>query len=446
MKARIRPIYFYPGKDEEFDIQLERLRDRFHSLSEFLDPVPLESGSFDRDQQENVEAVVFPQLLGEAYRQIDAFRRINLPILIITSEFGTLSMWDWEICSYLKSEGIRTIAPYNAEQVEILLQALAAKRQLSQGKFVVYQDNPGEGYQPSIFKRFYWWEEECVSRIRDIYGVEVIRTSFKDLGKRAREISNSRVTESIQRYPVPVVGVGEKGILDAYKLYLAIVEDLDRMGGVLACGINCLNESHFCNTTPCLAWNLLFEQRSLIWGCEADLLSMLTKYLIHAILKVPVMMTNVYPFLLGEAALKHEKIPQFPTVEEPENHVLLAHCGYMGVIPASFATEWTLRPKVLDIVNDNSVAIDARLPTGKVTLAKIDSTGRMMRLSSANLKGYAQYPGSHCLNGGVLEVPDGRALIRNLDSHHSILVGGDYLEEIELVSMVMSFETGRMTD
>jgi len=323
---------------------------------------------------------------------------------------------------------------------------LAVKRKLSQGKFVVYQDNPGEGFQASIFKRFFWWEEECLSRIRDIYGLEVIKTSFKDLGIRAREIPSSRVSEAIHRQSVPIVGVDKKGIQDAYKLYLAIVDDLDRMGGVLACGINCLNESHFCDTTPCLAWNLLFEQRSLIWGCEADLLSMLTKYLIHEILKVPVMMTNLYPFLLGDAALKHEKIPQFPIVKKSENHVLLAHCGYMGVIPASFATEWTLRPKVLDIVNDNSVVIDARLPKGKVTLAKIDSTVKTMRLSSADLKGYAQYPGSHCLNGGILEVPDGRALIRNLDSHHSILVGGDYLEEIELVSKVMPFETDRMTD
>ena len=54
------------------------------------------------------------------------------------------------------------------------------------------------------------------------------------------------------------------------------------------------------------------------------------------------MMTNLYPFLLGCAALKHERNPSFPHVEESENHTLAAHCGYLGVLPQSFSTEWTL--------------------------------------------------------------------------------------------------------
>ena len=129
----------------------------------------------------------------------------------------------------------------------------------------------------------------------------------------------------------------------AVKLYLAVRQDLDQDPSIRAAGINCLNESHFCDTTPCLAWNLLYEERGLIWGCEADTMSMITKYVLHKSLEAPIMMTNLYPFLLGNAALKHERIESFPEVaSEPENHVLVAHCGYMGVIPKSFATEWTL--------------------------------------------------------------------------------------------------------
>ena len=54
------------------------------------------------------------------------------------------------------------------------------------------------------------------------------------------------------------------------------------------------------------------------------------------------MMTNLYPFLMGEAALKHERIPYFPEMPDPQNHILVAHCGFFGVVPQSFATEWTL--------------------------------------------------------------------------------------------------------
>ena len=66
---------------------------------------------------------------------------------------------------------------------------------------------------------------------------------------------------------------------------------------------------------------------------------MITKYVLHKSLAAPIMMTNMYPFLLGNAALKHERIESFPQVDaEPENHILVAHCGYMGVIPQPFAT------------------------------------------------------------------------------------------------------------
>jgi hypothetical protein len=64
-------------------------------------------------------------------------------------------------------------------------------------------------------------------------------------------------------------------------------------------GINCLNKSHFSDTTPCLAWNLLYEEEKLIWGCEADTMAMLTKLILHRSLGVPIMMTNLYRFLLG---------------------------------------------------------------------------------------------------------------------------------------------------
>jgi hypothetical protein len=102
---------------------------------------------------------------------------------------------------------------------------------------------------------------------------------------------------------------------------------------------------------------------------------MLTKYLLHKSLGMPIMMTNLYPFLMGQAALKHERIPHFPPVEgNPDDYILAAHCGYLGVVPPSFATEWKLRSKVLAIVDNNATAIDARLPEGAMTLAKLHPT------------------------------------------------------------------------
>ena len=139
MKPRLVPLYFDPGCDDDFDVRLQQLRQLLEADAEFLEPVPL------GDSIPDCEAVLFPQLLGEAYRRLDDFRAIEQPILIITSEFGTVSMWDWEIISYLRSEGIPTVAPYELEQTRLLCKTLQVKRELGSTRFLVYQDNPGEG-------------------------------------------------------------------------------------------------------------------------------------------------------------------------------------------------------------------------------------------------------------------------------------------------------------
>jgi hypothetical protein len=211
---------------------------------------------------------------------------------------------------------------------------------------------------------------------------------------------------------------------------------LDADPTIRGLGINCLNESHFSDTTPCLAWNLLYEGDRLIWGCEADTVSMMTKYLLNKVLGQRVMMSNLYPFLMGQAALKHEGIPSFPDVDDPENHILAAHCGYLGVVPTSFAESWTLQPRVLAIVDPNATAIDARLPIGDVTLSKLDPTFDTISAVEADLRFYAQYEDSDCRNGAVIRVGDGPAYVEHLVSHHAVISTGHSLDRIKLMAAV----------
>jgi hypothetical protein len=421
MRARLVPLFFESAQDPDFARQVGILKNLLADVAEIGEPVALGAPLPDAD------AAVFPQMLGNAYRNVEQIRAISLPRLVITSEFGTVSMWDWEIDYYLRTKGVEMIAPYNLEQTQAICRALALKRELSQAHFMVYQDNPGEGFQASIFKRFYWWEDECNQRMATKFGVKVLKKSYKVLAGAAQQIPDAEalaVWQAWQNRPA-TDGLSQTALLAALKLYLALKQDIATDPQVVAAGTNCLNESHFSDTTPCLAWNMLFEDQGLIWGCEADTISMLTKYLVQKSLGVPVMMTNLYPFLMGMAALKHERIPSFPKVEsEPENYILAAHCGYLGVLPQSFATEWILRKKVLAIVNETASAIDARLPLGEITLAKIDPTFEKMLLVEGQIAGYAQFPGSDCLNGAVIKVRNGHRLMEQLPSHHYIITMG----------------------
>jgi len=442
MKARLAPLYLTAADDPDFAAQTLRLRELLVDVADVLEPLPLGAELPDAD------AVLFPQLVGDAYRRVGELRALGLPILVLTSEFGTMAMWDWEIISYLRGEGVETLAPYSLEAARTACCALAARRQLREGRFLVYQDRPGEGgFQPGIFKRFYWWEDECAERMRDVFGLTIVKRSFEDLGARAKAIPDDAARDEWERLrgTVPLGEITERATLSALKLYRAVRDDLDAEEGVLAAGINCLNESSFSDTTPCLAWNLLYRERDLIWGCEGDTVSMLTKFLLHRSLRRPVMMSNLYPFLMGQAALKHERIPEFPPVDgPPEDYVLAAHCGYLGVVPQPWATEWKLRGKVLAIVDDNATAIDARLPTGPLTLAKLAPTFESLVVAEGELTGYGGYPGSDCLNGALIRVPDGHALMRGLPSHHSLLMVGHDPAGLELVGSVFGLSIDRV--
>ncbi len=435
MKANVVPVYFKPADRSEFDEQLKILKEQLADVAEFSKPVPLGSKLPD------AEAVIFPQLIGEAYKKIDELKKIELPFLAITSEFGTVKMWDWEIVSYMKSKGCTTFAPHSLELTKRICRSLGVKREMRTTRFLVFQDNPGEGMQADIFKRFYWWEEQCINLMKKRFGITVVKKSFKKFGDEARQIPDSEAEKVLKSWNIPTKGLSKQMLNSAVKIYIAVKREVEKDENVRGVGINCLNESFYSDTTPCLAWNMLFEDTGILWACEADIMVLLTKYMIYRSLEVPIMMSNIYPFLMGQAALKHERIPNFPDVEgDPADYSLIAHCGYLGVLPQSFSTEWVLRPKVLAIVDDNATAIDARLPEGDLTIAKLDPTMQKLLMVEGSITGYAQYPGSDCRNGAVIRVPNGYRLLDKLYSHHILLMSGHVGVELENMARALGLE------
>ncbi len=435
MKARLVPVYFRSGIDNDYTRQLARLRELLAAEAEVLEPVAISGGLAGAAAQ--ADAVVFPQLLGDAFKQLDDLKKVSLPLLALTSEFGTVNMWDWEIVSFLAAEGLAPFAPYNLELTRLICRALAVKRELRETKFLVFQDNPGDGMQAEIFKRFYWWEDRCTNLMKERFGVTIVKKSFKALGEAAKRIPDREAEEAGRVRRIPAAGLSERAMLSALKLYLAVKREVEADGAIRGAGINCLNESFHSDTTPCLAWNLLFEEKGLLWACEADTMTLLSKFIIRRALQAPIMMSNIYPFLMGMAALKHERIDRYPDMPDPENWLLVVHCGYFGVVPESFAEQWTLRPKVLKIVDDNAHAIDARFPTGPLTLSKLDPTLTRLQAIEGSLEGYAQYPGSDCRNGALVHVKNGHRLMDAFYSHHNLLITGHRGVELKFLARVL---------
>ena len=310
-KAVLVPVYFKSGRNDDYNKQLEAIKTLLTDEADFLEPAALGT-----QIPEKADAIVFPQVLGDAYKQVKDFKKLKLPLLLVTSEFGTVSMWDWEIASFLRTKGVNTIAPYNLDQTKKLCRSLSVKKELKSSKFLIFQDNPGQGFQAEIFKRFYWWEDECTELMHKKFGVEIVKKSFKELAQNAKNVPDNQVKDILEKRNISTgCCLPEKSLSSAIKMYVALKNEIDQDSSINGMGTNCLNESHFSDTTPCLAWSMLYDETGIMWACEADTMSLITEYILNKSLKAPIIMTNIYPFLMGMAALKHEKIPHFPEVD-----------------------------------------------------------------------------------------------------------------------------------
>jgi len=439
-KAKLVPLCFEAANERErgeFSKQIENLKGMYGDVMEILEPVMVGDAI-----PPEAQAVLFPQLIGAAFRESDKLKSIDLPFVVLTSRFGTVEMWDWEIVTYLRGEGLNVFSPYNVDLAKVVLRAIAAKQTLATGgRFLMLQDSPGEGMQAYIFKRFYWWEDECTQKMKDTFGMELIYRSWKEVSEDAKKIPDEDARIEAKNWDINQEGIEEKNYLKAVKIYMAVKALIDEIGGVEGVGSNCLNESFNCDTTPCLAWNMIFEKDDIIWACEGDTLTLLSTFIIYRSLVSPVMMTNIYPFLVGMAALAHEKIDKFPDIEDPDNHALGVHCGYYGLAPRQFCSEWTLRPKVLGIVDDDAIVIDCQFPTGPITLAKIHPDFGKLLIIRGEIEKYVQYPGSDCRNGALIRYNDGQRVMESLYSHHALILTGDKVPELSQMAKVFGFET-----
>jgi hypothetical protein len=435
MKARLIPLYFKSGMDEDFKKNTQNIKRLLADVAEIGEPAMVGKALSGAD------AAIFPQLIGDAFLQIEDLKKIDIPLIAATSDFGTVNMWDWEIVAFMKTQGIDVFSPYSLELTKVICKSIALKKDLKKTKFLVYQDKPGAGgMQGEIFRRFYWWEDHFTDLLKDRFGVSLVKKSYKEMGAQAKEIPDSQAASLLKKWDISSEGVSEHALYSAAKLYIKVAEELDADPDIKAVGINCLNESFYSDSTPCLAWSRLYDERKILWSCEADTSSMMSMYLINKSLDADIMMSNIYPFLMGMAALKHEKIDRFPDVKEPENHALIVHCGYFGVVPCSMSSAWKVVPKVLDIVDENAIALDARLPEGDITISKLDCTLSKLMAIEADLEKYVQYPGSHCRNGALVKVADGYRMMELFDSHHNCFMVGKKKEGLKNMAKVFGLE------
>jgi len=91
-------------------------------------------------------------------------------------------------------------------------------------------------------------------------------------------------------------------------------------------------------------------------------------------------------------------------------------------------------------VDEASHALDARLPEGPITMTKLHPKLNRLMVIDCLLEDYVQYPGSHCLNGAVIRVPDGHKVMQRAYSHHYCFLSGSWKHDLEFMSKIFDLE------
>ncbi len=136
-------------------------------------------------------------------------------------------------------------------------------------------------------------------------------------------------------------------------------------------------------------------------------------------------MTNLYPFLMGQAALSHERIPTSHRLLIPKSCVCCS-LRLSGRAAAVIRNQWTLRDKVLRIVDNNATAIDARLLKRHHARQAASRFNRITVLEAS----YWICPVSRfgLFERAVLRISNGHRLMQNISSHHYVLMDRAYLQ------------------
>ena len=220
MKARLVPLYFDPGRDADFDQQLAALRALLADQAELLAPRPLGAPLPEADAVRLSAAAGrgLPAAGGvPGHPPADPAGHLRVRHAV------DVGLGDRRVPAVAKA--CRRSPPTTCEQTRrIVCRAWASSGSCARRSSSSTRTIPAKGFQASIFKRFYWWEDECTAAAcSEKFGVTVVKKSFRELGARAKAIPDAAGRRDLARLErADRRALGPRRCRSAAKLYLAV--------------------------------------------------------------------------------------------------------------------------------------------------------------------------------------------------------------------------------
>jgi hypothetical protein len=257
-------------------------------------------------------------------------------------------------------------------------------------------------------------------------GVKLQYRSIEQLEGLYKDIDEASARSDMERWKneaVEVIGVPDKAILDASRLYVllrSVMEEED----LSAVGIDCLSFTMFPNSIlphPCLAFARLRDE-GMTAACESDVCGMLSSMFLQEISKKPSFMCNLM------------------SVDVEKSKIVLSHC--VSPLRLNGVNAAPMKYRLHDYHSfGRGVVPEVEFPLGREVI-----TGGF----SKDLKNFSLWPGriqsqvmetdkppsegirmNSCANTMDVKIRDAGRFLQSIPGIHQIMITGNYTEAIE---------------
>lgn len=443
--ATLQPILARPGKPT---VDIARLEQEVAGIARVLPMIEIKSPEHwietVRGLGPDVDAIIpvsvpaYPTEVWNSHPEVLVER--GLPVVFWPlMEYDEPDFWRWSARDMLRALGVTVHLVPSIRDGKTLLKALGTRRFLQGSRLVVF----GE-------QNFPWNARSAGHLVKEGLGttIDILPLSaFRD----RRESFSADEVENIwaERSARFVRGNVRAEHLDtALRTYLAIRQILEERKA-FGFGVNCYGDLiiNGGRDVPCLAQALLRED-GYIASCDGDFIAMEGMVAASIFLDAACMMSNMYPVTYVGALRDHFGDPLSPDLarfprERWKNLARLAHCAFVGIVPAEMTPTGKVALRdfggTYEIPRDGrGCGIDSDLRGNeRATAIEMKFDGKTMIAAGVNVVETSRHGLSHCETTALLEFDDLPKLVENISREHVVILYGDHLHELEILSSVL---------
>lgn len=260
-------------------------------------------------------------------------------------------------------------------------------------------------------------DDEDRELFEEVLNSKVISISFEEFERKVSEVSDDEVLEVLKKFEsiVSISGLNIDYLKKILKMYVAL-KKLTGIEGFNALGIDCFSYLTTYLTkygiTPCIPVSLLNDD-GIVTACEADLRSLLLMLISKALGK--------YSWIANTSGVSGKQLK-------------LAHC--------TIATKLTTGCSVVTHFESGCpYSLTCKLPEGMYTLVGIDRDLSTIATLKVKLLSSGLLSNEMCRTQAVVEADVDLSNFPNIAvSNHHILIPGDVVNDLMIVSYLLGFE------